>query len=219
MALAIFDLDNTLIAGDSDYLWGKFLIEKGAVDAERFESENERFYAQYKDGTLDIMEYQRFSLQPLTRYEMTTLKQWHDEFMTHYIQPIYLPKAQALVEKHRSQDDDLLIITATNSFVTRPIGSLYGIDNLIGTDPEIINERFTGDVVGIPSFQHGKVVRLEEWLSQNQIQLDESYFYSDSHNDQPLLEMVDHPVVVDGDETLLEVAQQKNWTSISLRDG
>lgn len=217
MALAIFDLDNTLIAGDSDYLWGKFLIRKGAVEAEFFESENERFYAMYKAGTLDIMEYQHFSLKPLTLYDMDTLIAWHDEFMQTVIEPIYLPKAQALVDEHREKGDDLLIITATNSFVTRPIGHMYGITNLIGTDPEMLDGRFTGEVDGVPSFQSGKVTRLKSWLEDRHISLEGSYFYSDSHNDQPLLELVDNPVVVDADETLLKVAQRKNWPAISLR--
>lgn len=217
MALAIFDLDNTLIAGDSDYLWGKFLIQKGAVDAEFFESENERFYAMYKAGTLDIMEYQHFSLKPLTHYDMATLIGWHDEFMKQLIEPIYLPKAQALVDEHREKGDELLIITATNSFVTRPIGQMYGITNLIGTDPQVIDNRFTGEVDGVPSFQGGKVTRLKMWLAERQMSLEDSYFYSDSHNDQPLLELVDYPVVVDPDETLLKVAQRKNWPAISLR--
>jgi HAD superfamily hydrolase (TIGR01490 family) len=217
MALAIFDLDNTLIAGDSDYLWGKFLIRKGAVEAEFFESENERFYAMYKAGTLDIMEYQHFSLKPLTQYDMDTLIAWHDEFMQTVIEPIYLPKAQALVDEHREKGDELLIITATNSFVTRPIGQMYGITNLIGTDPEMLDGRFTGEVDGVPSFQGGKVTRLKSWLEDRHISLEGSYFYSDSHNDQPLLELVDNPVVVDADETLLKVAQRKNWPAISLR--
>ncbi|WP_178861582.1 HAD family hydrolase [Thiomicrorhabdus cannonii] len=217
MALAIFDLDNTLIAGDSDYLWGKFLIKKGAVEAEFFESENERFYAMYKAGTLDIMEYQHFSLKPLTQYDMDTLIAWHDEFMQTVIEPIYLPKAQALVDEHRDKGDELLIITATNSFVTRPIGQMYGITNLIGTDPEMLDGRFTGEVDGVPSFQGGKVTRLKSWLEDRQFTLEGSFFYSDSHNDQPLLELVDNPVVVDADETLLKIAQRKKWPAISLR--
>jgi HAD superfamily hydrolase (TIGR01490 family) len=163
------------------------------------------------------MEYQHFSLKPLTQYDMDTLIAWHDEFMQTVIEPIYLPKAQALVDEHREKGDDLLIITATNSFVTRPIGQMYGITNLIGTDPEMVDGRFTGEVDGVPSFQNGKVVRLKTWLEDRQISLEGSYFYSDSHNDQPLLELVDNPVVVDADDTLLKVAQRKNWPAISLR--
>lgn len=218
MALAIFDLDNTLIAGDSDYLWGKFLIQKGAVDAAFFEAENDRFYEMYKAGTLDIMEYQRFSLKPLTLFDMATLQTWHTEFMQTMIEPIYLPKAQALVDLHHNQGDELLIITATNSFVTRPIAERYGIRNLIGTDPEIVDGRFTGEVDGTPSFQNGKVIRLQEWLKAHDQDLEGSYFYSDSHNDQPLLEVVDNPVVVDADATLLKTAAEKSWPSITLRD-
>jgi HAD superfamily hydrolase (TIGR01490 family) len=217
MALAIFDLDNTLIAGDSDYLWGKFLIEKGAVHGETFEAENERFYALYQQGTLDIMEYQRFSLKPLTQFDMVTLHAWREEFMQTVIQPIFLPKAQQLVDHHRNLGNQLMVITATNSFVTRPIAQLYGIDELIGTDPEIIEGRFTGEVVGTPSFQQGKVVRLEAWLKEHAQDLRQSYFYSDSHNDQPLLERVDHPFAVDADPTLKKIAAEKGWPLMSLR--
>ena len=217
MALAIFDLDNTLIAGDSDYLWGQFLVEKGAVDAEYFKAKNEQFYADYQQGKLDIMAYQQFSLAPLTQQTMTTLRHWHEQFMTQYIQPILLPKAQAQIEQHRNQGDTLLIITATNSFVTRPIAKHYGIDHLIGTDPEIEDNKFTGKVQGIPSFQEGKVIRLQQWLKAHNQTLAGSTFYSDSHNDLPLLKTVDHPIAVDPDNTLKAYAQQHQWPIISLR--
>lgn len=216
MALAIFDLDNTLIKGDSDYLWGEFLIQKGAVNADVFQAENERFYKEYKKGTLDIFEYQHFSLGILAQYDLDILKQWQQEFLSSTIQQILQPKAQACVDKHRQQGDTLLIITATNSFVTRPIGQFYGIENLIGTDGEIKNKRFTGQVLGTPSFQNGKVLRLNEWLEKHPFDLNEAYFYSDSRNDLPLLEKVGHPIVVDGDETLLTVAKQKSWPAISF---
>lgn len=218
MALAIFDLDNTLIHGDSDYLWGKFLIEQNAVDAEHFEKSNDAFYADYQAGTLDIMAYQRFSLAPLASQPMDTLIAWRKTFMHQYILPIYQDKAQAIVDKHRQQGDQLLIITATNSFVTRPIADLYGIEALIGTDPEIKDNRFTGEVVGTPSFQQGKVTRLEEWLANQQLDLKDSYFYSDSHNDIPLLELVDNPIMVDADEALLSHGQTKQWPATSFRD-
>ncbi|BBP43235.1 HAD family hydrolase [Thiosulfativibrio zosterae] len=218
MKLAIFDLDNTLIAGDSDYLWGKFLIQKGAVDPAFFEAENDRFYANYKNGTLNIMEYQRFSLKPLTQYPMQTLLDWHQEFMQTMIEPIYLQKAQDLVNQHKANGDTLLIITATNSFVTRPIGLRYGIDHLIGTDPEIINHCFTGEVSGTPSFQDGKVIRLNDWLEEHPFDLKDAYFYSDSRNDLPLLEAVGNPTVVDGDDVLKTIAKERNWPSISLRN-
>lgn len=218
MNLAIFDLDNTLIAGDSDYLWGKFLIQKGIVDPVFFEAENERFYACYQQGTLDIMEYQHFSLKPLTEHPITQLDEWHKEFMATLIEPIYLQKAQDLVDQHRAQGDTLLIITATNSYVTRPIGLRYGITELIGTEPQIKAGYFTGQVIGTPSFREGKVTRLNEWLAKHSFDLNQAYFYSDSHNDVPLLEKVGHPIVVDGDATLKNIAQQRNWRCISLRD-
>lgn len=218
MALAIFDLDNTLIKGDSDHLWGEFLIEKGVVDADTYHARNNQFYEDYKAGILDIMAYQRFSLQPLTQHDLSTLNEWHQEFMQSRIAPIYLSKAQAVVDQHRENGDTLLIITATNSFVTRPIGKLYGIHHLIGTDPIIKEGRFTGEVDGVPSFQDGKVTRLKAWLSQHQMSLEGSYFYSDSRNDIPLLEAVETPIVVDADPYLSEYAEQKGWQAISFRD-
>lgn len=217
MALAIFDLDNTLIGGDSDYLWGKFLIKQGLVDAENFEKQNEQFYEDYKAGSLDIMAYQRFSLAPIANRPMEELSEWHQQFMQDFIQPIYLEKAQTLVNNHRDKGDTLLVITATNSFVTRPIAKLYGIENLLGTDPEVKDGMFTGEVDGIPTFQHGKVERLNMWLKETGENLENSHFYSDSHNDIPLLEEVSFPIVVDADEQLLAHAQKKDWPTISLR--
>jgi len=217
MALAIFDLDNTLINGDSDYLWGQFLIAKGAVNADFFQAENERFYREYKQGSLDIYEYQHFSLNILAQYDLDTLKQWQQEFMSNTIEQAIQPLAQACVNQHKAQGDHLLIITATNSFVTRPIGKRYGIHDLIGTEGEIKNNRFTGQVLGTPSFQEGKVTRLNEWLNEHPFDLSEAYFYSDSRNDLPLLEKVGHPVAVDADETLQQIAKQKNWPHISFR--
>lgn len=217
MALAIFDLDNTLIGNDSDYLWGEFLVQKGYVDADEFAAQNAQFYEDYKSGNLDIFAYLRFALAPLSQQDMVTLNDWHKSFMQEYIEPIVLPKALALVEKHRQAGDRLLIITATNSFITRPIGERYGITELLGSDGEIINNRYTGEVAGTPTFQHGKVERLNEWLEQEGESLEGSYFYSDSHNDLPLLEIVDHPVVVDGDDKLISVAEENNWPIMSLR--
>ena len=217
MALAIFDLDNTLIANDSDFLWGDFLVKKGYVDGEQFAAKNAQFYEDYKSGNLDIFAYQRFALEPLSKQSMQTLDEWHADFMQTVIEPIVLPKALALVEKHKQQGDRVLIITATNTFITRPIGKRYGIDELLGTEGEIVDGRYTGEVAGTPTFQEGKVVRLNEWLKEQNETLEGSYFYSDSHNDLPLLKLVDHPVVVDADETLLTYAKEHNWPSISLR--
>jgi len=217
MALAIFDLDNTLIAGDSDYLWGEFLVKNSYVDGEEFAKNNAQFYEDYKSGNLDIIAYQKFALSPLSKQTMTTLNNWHKQFIATFIQPIILPKAQMLIDKHKQQGDRVIIITATNTFVTRPIGKMYGINELLGTEGEIINGKYTGEVSGIPTFQEGKVTRLNEWLIENNEVLSGSYFYSDSHNDLPLLEIVDKPVVVDGDEKLLQIAKDRNWQTISLR--
>jgi len=217
MTLAIFDLDNTLISGDSDHLWGQYLVDKGAVDAACFEAENNRFFEEYNKGSLDIIAYQRFSLKPLTKQPMETLLSWRDEFIKDFIEPIFLAQAQALINHHKNQGHTLLIITATNSFITQPIGLKYGIENLIGTDPEIVNNRFTGEITGVPSFQEGKVIRLKNWLKEYDFNLSEAYFYSDSKNDLPLLEKVGHPVAVDADPTLVQIAKERNWTIISLR--
>jgi len=217
MALAIFDLDNTLIANDSDYLWGEFLVANAYVDADHFAEQNAQFYEDYKAGSLDIMAYQRFALKPLSEQTLETLDQWHKQFMQRFIEPIILPKAQALVDQHKAKGDRVIIITATNTFITRPIGLRYGITELLGTEGEIKNNRYTGEVAGTPTFQEGKVTRLNEWLKQENETLEGSYFYSDSHNDLPLLKIVDHPVIVDGDEKLIGIATEQSWPCISLR--
>lgn len=218
MPLAIFDLDNTLLNGDSDYLWGVFLAERGVVDAAWYERENERFYQEYKAGSLDIHEFLRFSLKPLSEHPLDQLQAWHREFMQQKIEPILLPAAHQLVEKHRQAGDTLMIITATNAFVTAPIAAAFGIEHLIATDPERVGDRYTGEVAGIPSFREGKVARLDAWLKQYRQDLTGSSFYSDSHNDLPLLERVDNPVAVDPDESLERQARQRGWPIISLRD-
>jgi len=217
VALALFDLDNTLLGGDSDYLWGRFLVEEGLVDGERYERENQRFYAQYHAGTLDIHEFLRFALQPLANHDTATLYAWRARYLQEKITPILLPAARALVEKHRGQGDTLLIITATNRFVTEPIAALFGIENLLATDPEMVDGRYTGNVSGVPCYREGKVQRLEMWLKEHSMDHGESWFYSDSHNDIPLLETVTHPAAVDPDETLREYAENKGWPVISLR--
>ncbi|MEE9358628.1 HAD family hydrolase [Candidatus Vondammii sp. HM_W22] len=217
MALAIFDLDNTLLAGDSDYLWGVFLAEKGVVDGNYYERENERFYQEYKEGRLDIFEFLRFSLKPLQENSLKKLENLRKEFLKKRIEPIMLPAAIALVEKHRQAGDVLMIITATNAFVTTPIAQAFGIDHLIATDPEVVDGGYTGEVAGIPSFQEGKTERLKQWMERENQTLEGSSFYSDSHNDIPLLEQVDNPVAVDPDEALIKAAKQKAWSIISLR--
>ncbi len=217
MALAIFDLDNTLIGGDSDHLWGEFLVRHGHVDADFYRSENDRFYREYQDGVLNIYEWLDFQFQPLAKHPLQQLQTWHQQFMSEEIEPIWLPKAVELVESHRSKGDTLLIITATNRFITEPIAAKLNIPYLIATEPELIEGSYTGKVDGVPSYQEGKITRLNRWLEQQQTNMDGSYFYSDSHNDLPLLEHVDHPVAVDPDETLRATAIERNWPILSLR--
>lgn len=218
VALAIFDLDNTLIAGDSDHLWGEFLVKKGVVDAELFKQKNDEFYQDYVDGNLDIYKYIEFSLAPLAQNDMATLDALHKEFMDASIRPIMLGKAKQLIEDHRQKGDTLLVITATNRFVTEPIVQEFGIQNLLAIEVEQVGGRYTGKSVGVPSFKEGKVTRLKDWLSESGQSLKGSVFYSDSHNDIPLLDLVETPIVVDGDAQLLEHAEKNSWQCISLRD-
>ncbi|NOT18295.1 MAG: HAD family hydrolase [Sulfuriferula sp.] len=218
--LVLFDLDNTLLAGDSDYEWGQFLISRGIVDRDLYESKNEQFYQQYKMGKLDIYEFLDFQLRPLAQHSRAQLDAWHAEFMRDKINAMMMPAARNLVAQALASADLVAIVTATNSFVTAPIARAFGIAHLIATEPEQINGEFTGKVAGTPSFREGKITRLHEWLASQHKQLnefDESWFYSDSLNDLPLLEIVTHPVAVDADATLLAHAQQHNWLSISLR--
>jgi HAD superfamily hydrolase (TIGR01490 family) len=217
MALALFDLDNTLLDGDSDYLWGCFLVEHGIVDGEHYETENRRFYDQYLDGSLDIHEFLRFQLAPLKDHSSARLKAWRENYLQEKIDPILLPKARQLLDKHRQAGDELLIITATNSFITAPIAERYGVSHLLATEPETSDGEYTGNVDGTPCFQAGKVERLRDWLQANDQQLDGSWFYSDSHNDLPLLDAVENPVAVDPDDKLKTHAQANGWPIISLR--
>lgn len=218
MALAIFDLDNTLLAGDSDYLWGVYLGEVGAVDRAFYERENQRFYREYREGRLDIYEFLRFSLRPLKEHDPARLSAWREQFLRERIDPIILPRARALVDHHRALGDTLVIITATNEFVTAPIAARFGVEHLIATIPERVDGHYTGEVTGIPSYRDGKVRRLGDWLEGRSLTLAGSTFYSDSHNDLPLLERVDHPVAVDPDGQLLETAQRRGWRVLSLRE-
>ena len=218
MSLAIFDLDNTLISDDSDYLWGQFLVDQGIVDKKTYETANARFYEDYKQGNLDINAFLQFSLKPLSQHPVEQLFKWREQFIATIIQPVLLKSAQALVDKHRIKGDTLLVITATNRFVTEPIVKIYGIDNLLATTPEFKQGAYTGNVEGIPCFQAGKVILLEQWLKTSIETLEGSYFYSDSHNDLPLLNQVDKPIAVDPDEKLRAIAIKYNWDVISLRD-
>jgi HAD superfamily hydrolase (TIGR01490 family) len=218
MRLALFDLDNTLLAGDSDFEWAQFLIDKGVLDREVYEARNQQFYEQYKAGTLDIHEFLDFQLKPLSRHPRTQLDEWHREFMRTRIMPIITQKARDLVQSHAH--DARVVVTATNSFVTRPIAREFGLEYLVATDPEETGGEFTGRVKGVPSFRDGKVTRVEAWLAEHSLSwsaFSETWFYSDSLNDLPLLEKVTHPVAVDPDETLKERALEQRWMIISLR--
>lgn len=218
MSLAIFDLDNTLIAGDSDHSWGQFMVDKALVDPEHYRLENDRFYQDYERGELDIHAYLRFSLEPLTRFTPERLKALHGEFMQSVISPMRLKKAEELLEWHRARGDYLLIITSTNGFITEPIARALGVDDIMATDAECIDGRYTGQLTGTPCYQEGKVIRLKEWLLTYNGDMKDSWFYSDSINDLPLLEVVDNPVAVDPDEPLEATAKERNWAVISLRD-
>jgi len=218
LSLAIFDLDNTLLDLDSDHAWGEFLIEQGAVDATTYRDANERFYQQYQDGTLDIMAYLALALKPLAENTPEQLAAWHQQFMASKIEPHILTRGEELLARHRAKGDRLLIITATNRFITGPIAERLGVDDLIAVEPEIEAGHYTGRVVGTPSFREGKVERLDAWLAEEDVTLDGAWFYSDSHNDLPLLERVDHPVAVDPDDALREAATQRGWRILSLRD-
>jgi len=218
MKLVLFDLDNTLLDGDSDFEWAQFLIEVGALDREIYEAQNQTFYDQYKAGTLNIHAFLNFQLKPLARHSRDQLDEWRREFIERKILPMISAASRKLVESHG--DALTAIVTATNSFVTRPIADEFGIEHLIATEPEVLNGKFTGGVTGTPSFREGKITRLNEWLASRNTALknfDESYFYSDSLNDLPLLSQVTHPIAVNPDATLRAHAETRGWTIISLR--
>lgn len=221
MHLALFDLDNTLLAGDSDFEWAEFLIEHGVLDRELYQARNAQFYADYKAGTLDIHAFLEFQLKPLSTHPRAQLEEWHALYMEKKVRPMITTKSRALVEQHRNNGDLLVIITATNSFVTGPIAREFGVEHLIGTTPEETGGQFTGRVSGIPSFKEGKITRLNQWLEgrgQSLRSFETSCFYSDSLNDLPLLKLVDRPVAVNPDQTLRAHAEQMGWPIISLRE-
>jgi HAD superfamily hydrolase (TIGR01490 family) len=215
--LALFDLDNTLLEGDSDYEWAQFLIEEGVLHADEYNAKNEWFYERYKDGTLDIREFLDFQLAPIARRPRAQLDAWHEQFMQRRIRPIILPKAPQLLARHA--DALTAIVTATNRFITQPIAAELGVTNLLATDIEEIDGVFTGKPRGTPTFREGKIQRVNEWLAGRGGRLEdfESWFYSDSLNDLPLLELVTHPVAVDPDATLRATAKERGWPIISLR--
>ena len=220
MRLALFDLDNTLLAGDSDHLWGDYLVGLGVVDAAHYRAENQRFYDAYRAGTLDIFEFLDFQLAPLARHPRAQLDAWHEEFMELSVRPMITAKARALVQQHLDSGALVAVVTATNAFVTGPIVREFGIPHLVATIPAHEGGAFTGKPRGMPAFKAGKIERVDNWLESLGLHLgsfERSWFYSDSHNDLPLMGRVTDPVAVDPDDTLRAHAQGKGWPVISLR--
>ncbi|MDD0845081.1 HAD family hydrolase [Pseudomonas sp. Gutcm_11s] len=217
MRLALFDLDNTLLAGDSDHSWGEFLCETGRVDAVEYRARNDAFYADYCAGKLDVVAYQSFTQDILSRTGAEELASWQAEFMRDVIEPIILAKGEALLQQHREAGDKLVIITATNRFITAPIAARLGVETLIATECAMEDGRYLGRVAGVPCYQEGKVTRMSEWLAETGLSLEGSYFYSDSRNDLPLLQAASHPVAVDPDDTLRAIAVERGWPVLSLR--
>ena len=218
MALAIFDLDNTLLSGDSDHAWGEFACEIGIVDPVEFGRRNDNFYRDYLAGALDIDAYLRHALAPLANQDRATADQWHRQFMAAKIEPMLLPAAADLLDHHRRCGDHLLIVTATNRFITEPIATRLGVADLLACDVEIVDGRYTGNPAGLPSYGAGKVTRLQQWLAETGGNLAGSWFYSDSHHDLPLLRAVERPIAVDPDDKLRAAASAAGWAIISLRD-
>ena len=220
MNLALFDLDPPLRTGDSDFEWAQFLIGRGVLDREVHEARNIEFFEHYKAGTLDIHAFLDFQLAPLARHSRTELDAWHAEFLATRIKPLISPAARTLVASHAEAGDLMAIVTATNSFVTGPIAREFGIPHLIATIPAQEGGRFTGKPRGLPAFRDGKITRVDAWLESLGLWLggfEQSWFYSDSLNDLPLLERVTHPVAVDADDTLARTAEERDWLRISLR--
>ncbi|HXZ49763.1 MAG TPA: HAD family hydrolase [Usitatibacter sp.] len=216
--LALFDLDNTLLETDSDYEWAQFLIEEGVLHPGEYHARNQWFYERYKDGTLDIHEFLDFQLAPIAGVPRERLDAWHAEFMQRKIRPMIAPGAAELIASHAGALT--AIVTATNRFITAPIAEELGVPHLLATDIEEADGRFTGKARGAPTFREGKVRRVREWLAALGTRLEdyESWFYSDSMNDLPLLELVTHPVAVDPDESLRARAAARGWPVVSLRD-
>lgn len=217
MALAIFDLDHTLLNGDSDYLWGEYMVANNIVNHAEYQRLNQSFQEDYHRGELDNDRYLQFALRPLTQHPAESLYNWRRDYIENWIKPIVAPGAPALLDKHRQRGDTLIIISATNYFITEPIAELLKIPNLLATRPEIIANRYTGKYLGIPTFKEGKVTALNNWLKNSPHSLQDSYFYSDSINDLPLLEQVSNPVAVNPDEALSKIAKQRSWPILDLR--
>lgn len=215
--LALFDLDNTLLAGDSDHGWGEFMVRQGLVDGADYGAKNDAFYQHYLAGNLDMVEYAEFALEPLKKYAASELEEFHQQFMQTTVIPMIAPKTQALLQQHRDAGDVLVIVTATNDFITAPIAKHLAIPHLIATPTECINGRYTGKLSGSPCFKAGKIDKLNEWMKEHGYSIEGACFYSDSHNDLPLLELVDEPIAVDPDEKLNAHALANGWPVLSLR--
>jgi HAD superfamily hydrolase (TIGR01490 family) len=218
MALAIFDLDNTLIAGDSDHSWGEFLVDQNIVDRQLYKKMNDKFYADYESGCLDIFAYLEFSVEPLTQFSLEELDVLHQQFMRDVIEPMKLDQAETLINHHRQAGDRILVITSTNRFIVEPICNSLGINEIIATDLQIIDGKYTGKVDGTPTFKEGKVERFNQWLREQNTNNEGSYFYSDSINDMPMLLEVTYPIAVDPDPALRKEAESRHWEIISLRN-
>ncbi|RJG05195.1 HAD family hydrolase [Noviherbaspirillum cavernae] len=220
MNIALFDLDHTLIPLDSDFEWGQFLVRIGAVDADAFAKRNTEFFTQYQAGTLDAVEYLEFALGTLAQFPRAQLDAWHAQFMEEVILPAVQPIATDLVKRHQDADDLVAIITATNRFVTAPIAKAFGVSKLIAAEPELdANGEITGKLKGIPTSGPGKVIHANEWLASMGKTLGSfanSYFYSDSQNDIPLLSVVTHPVATNPNARLKAHAQAHGWRILNL---
>ena len=216
MTLAIFDLDHTLINGDSDHLWGEYMVENGIVDEQAYRQRNDIFYQDYQRGTLDNDQYLAFALEPLTHYSIEELHAWRADYVEKWIKPLVAPGTAALLDEHRANHHELMIISATNLFVSEPIGQMLGVPTVLATEPEIIANRYSGRFLGTPTYQQGKVTVLKEWIADSDHELSGAYFYSDSLNDLALLEQVDNPITVNPDDDLKAIAEARNWKMIDL---
>ncbi len=218
MALAIFDLDHTLLDGDSDYLWGEYMVANLIVDRAEYQRVNKAFLRDYQRGQLDNDSYLQFALKPLTQHSIENLYHWRADYVENWIKPIVATGTAELLEQHRGRGDSLIIVSATNLFITEPIAQLLCVPYILSTEPEIVDQRYTGRYLGIPTYKEGKVVALNTWLEGRDHSLDDSYFYSDSINDLPLLEQVSSPVAVNPDEELSIIAKQRGWQVLDLRN-
>jgi HAD superfamily hydrolase (TIGR01490 family) len=219
MKLALFDLDHTLLPIDSDHTWGVFTTELGWNDPQVFSQRNDEFYAHYQAGTLDIHDYVRFATQAARERGAVQAARAHDRYMDEVIRPRITPEALALVRSHQHAGDTVMIVTATNEFVTRPIAQAFGVSELIAVELERdATGWITGEIKGTPSFREGKVTRVAHWLAQQGLDWGdvEMSFYSDSMNDLPLLEKAHHPVATNPDARLRQLATERGWRILEL---